>query len=53
MTDKFFPTYQLEVQTADGSIVIPGDEGGLFNLTANITILIARAPTLAALRFIT
>lgn len=44
MTDKFFPTYQLEVQTADGSIVIPGDEGGLFNLTANITYTYSESP---------
>ena len=46
MSDKFFPTYQLEVQTSNGgSIVIPADGvHSLFNVNANITYQISESP---------
>lgn len=46
MSDKFFPTYQLEIETANGgSIVIPADGvHSLFNVNANITYQISESP---------
>jgi len=46
MSDKFFPTYQIEIETSTGgSVIIPSDDvHSLFNIKANITYQISESP---------
>lgn len=43
MNDKFFPTYQLEIETSNGSIVIPNNNR-YFNITASINYAYSESP---------
>ena len=44
MTDKFFPTYELEIQTSNGSIVIPSDDKRYFNIEATVNYSYSESP---------
>ena len=44
MTDKFFPTYELEIETSNGSIVIPSDDKRYFNIEATVNYSYSESP---------
>lgn len=44
MSDKFFPTYELEIQTSNGSIVIPDDNKRYFNIEATVNYSYSESP---------
>ena len=44
MSDKFFPTYELEIETSNGSIVIPSDDKRYFNIEASVNYSYSESP---------
>lgn len=43
-SDKFLPRYELEIETASGSIVIPDESQQLFNITASVNYAYSESP---------